>query len=369
MGMISKHQLAMAIVLFQIGSTPLFALGSEAKQDSWIAMIVASLAGLLLLYLFLYIQNRASVLPFMDLLRYAFGRIAGTVCGALFVLYFAYESMRNVRDFGEITAVTLLNDTPQLVIMLIIVLLASYALAMGIETICRVIEILTPIAVCSYTALLILILSSKLINVSRVQPILEHGMTPVLKTAFPDLVSFPFGQMMIFLLLWPLISDKTGLARISVISYLSVAAFLIVMNMVNLTVLGPTLVGASTLPFLQTVQLIQVGDILERLDVFVTLLLFLGLFIKMTLFYWAAVYGLMQLIGSKRRIHIFYVGSIIFLASFLEPNYTYHVWLGLNVSVKIFPLFQVVLPCLLLIALLLRRPLPPAASAASPEPD
>lgn len=366
---ISNYQIAVMIILFQIGSTPLFAIGSKAKQDSWVAMIVAAIIGLILLWMFLYIQSIAPNQSLIVLMRMCFGKIAGGLLSCFFLIYFAYESMRNVRDFGEITNVTLLIRTPKFVVMLLVIVLAAYMIIMGIETFCRVAESLILPVLFSYGVLCLLIFGSKLVSIERIQPIMEKGLKPILQAAFPDLVSFPFGQMVVFLMFWHLMADSKKLKRISVLTYLGVAVFLVAMNMINVLVLGPSLIANSTLPFLQTVQLIQVADIFERLDVFVTLLLFLGLFVKLTAFFWAAAYGFSQLTGCRAKLSICFVGAVIFAASFLEPNYTYHIWLGLAVSVKLFPIFQILLPLAMFIAILLRKlkKNPPAEDAQAQE--
>jgi spore germination protein KB len=352
---IGNYQIVVMIILFQIGSTPLFAIGSKAKQDSWLAMLVAAAIGFILLRMFLYIQSIAPDQSLIVLMRICFGKVAGSILSSTFIVYFAYESMRNVRDFGEITSITLLTQTPKSVVMLLVILLAAYMIVMRIETFCRVVESLIIPVLFSYGVLCFLIFGSKLISFDRIQPVMENGFMPILKTAFPDLVSFPFGQMVVFLMFWHLMSDKKKVVRISSFAYLGVAFFLILMNMINVLVLGPELIGNSTLPFLQTVQLIQVGDIFERLDVFVTLLLFLGLFVKLTAFFWAAAYGISQLTGGNSKLLIGIVGAVIFISSFLEPNYTYHIWLGLTVSVKLFTIFQIFLPVAMFIAILTRK--------------
>lgn len=353
---ISKYQLFVMIVLFEIGSTPLFALGSSAKQDSWLAMLAAAVAGFFLLLLFIAIQRRAPDQDLMGLLKLCFGKWIGTCIGVSFAIYFAYESMRNVRDFGEISNLTLLSTTPKYVTMFIILLLAFYAIIMGVDTLFRVTEALLPMVVISYSFLILLISIAGLIHLDNVLPVLENGLIPVLKTAFPDIVSFPFGQTIIFFMIWHLFPDQFKLRKISLLSYTTVSLFLVAMNVLNVTVLGTTLVANSTLPFLQTVQLIEVGDVLERLDVMVTLLLFLGLFVKMTTFYWGAVYALTHLFPViKKRYWLILIGTLIFITAFLEPNYTIHVWLGLTFSVKLYPLFQVVIPIVMFIAMLVRK--------------
>ena len=42
---ITPKQLFALIILFQIGSTTMFSLGITAKEDAWIAIIVAMFAG------------------------------------------------------------------------------------------------------------------------------------------------------------------------------------------------------------------------------------------------------------------------------------------------------------------------------------
>ncbi|AFH64128.1 GerAB/ArcD/ProY family transporter [Paenibacillus caseinilyticus] len=352
---VSTYQLAVLIVLFELGSTPLFALGSKAKQDSWIAMSLGGAAGLLLLLLFLQLQRREPELSLIGMLRKYLGSFAGTLAGWVYVFYFAYESMRNVRDFGELTQMALLGSTPLYVVSTVVMLIAFYAVASGIETFARVSEVILPIVVLSYMLLILLILGSDLIHLDQLEPVLENGWTPVLRAAFPDIVSFPFGQTVLFLMLWSLLDKKTGMRRVSFWAYGSVAVFLILMNALNLMILGPVLVENSTLPLLQSVQLIQIADILERLDVLVSLLIFFGLFVKLTLFYWGAAQAAALLSRTKRSVWVVVLGLAIFGSSFLEPSYTYHVWLGLEVSVKLFPLVQVVLPLLLWMTVKLRR--------------
>ncbi|MGG1555885.1 GerAB/ArcD/ProY family transporter [Paenibacillus ferrarius] len=367
----SNYQLAVMMILFEIGSTPIFALGSSAKQDAWLAMLAAAIVGFILLNMFLFIQNKAPNEDLIGLLRLCFGKWAGTGIGILFALYFAYESMRNVRDFGEIANLTLLKVTPKSVTMSVIVLLAIYAISMGIRTLFHITEALLPIVMISYMLLTFLIFLAKLVQPGNLLPVLEHGIAPVLKAAFPDIISFPFGQTVIFFMLWHLIPDKQKMKRFSLISYTIVALFLVSMNMLNIMVLGVTINSLSILPFLQAVQLIEVGNILERLDVMVTLLLFLGLFVKMMTFCCGSVYAFAHLFPRiPRGVWLILVSTVIYATSFTEPNYTVHAWIGLVVVVKkVFPIFQIVIPVIMFFILLFRKlPAGQHALPSGPQP-
>lgn len=352
---ISNNQFAFMIVLFEIGSTPLFLVGGEAKQDAWLAMSFAAVFGLLLLLLFLYLQQKEPGSNLISMLKTGFGRMLGSIVGSAYILYFLYESMRNVRDFGELITLTLLSRTPMAIIMAIVVLIASYGVYKGVEVVFRLSEVLLPIVVVSYLFLVLLLIVSKVIHFRMLTPVLEDGLGPVLKAAFPEIVSFPFGQMVIFLMFWNLRSDNRIPVKATFAAYSTVALFLVSMNALNIAILGPTLAGMSALPFLQSVQLISIARIFERLDVIVTLLIYIGLFMKMTAFYLCAVLGFSQLTGTAYTRWVLPSGLAIFGASFLEPNYTYHISLGFTYSLNLFTVFQIAIPAVLLVAMIIRK--------------
>jgi len=341
---LSNFQIAMMIMLFEIGSTPLFFIGAKAKQDAWLAMLIAAGFGLLTLWLFLSIQNRQPNQNLIGILQIYFGRIFGSIIGLTYILYFSYESMRNVRDFGELMAVSLLSNTPMFITMLIVILIAAYGIYQGVEVIFRMAEVLLPIVFISYLILILLIFITDIAHFEMLAPVMENGFLPVLNAAFPDIVSFPFGQMIVFLMFWHYCSKQGNPRKVSFLAYIAVAALLIFLNVMNIAVLGPGLAGISALPLLQVVQLISFIKVFERMDPFMTLLIYIGLFMKMIIFYLCAVLGLSQLTGKSYRFWIVPIGAVIFGTSFLEPNYTIHISLGFTISLKLFTVFQMIIP-------------------------
>lgn len=347
--LIGKNQLALLIIMFMIGSTPLFELGNDAKQDSWIAMSMAAAAGLLLTSLYLVIQRRAPEADMSSLFKLHFGKWIGTVLGCAYSIWFAYECMRNVRDVGELTSAALLQFTPKWVIMLFIMLAAAYTASKGVEVFVRVVQLLFPVAAASYLIIIILLFFSGLVQISELLPIMESGPMPVLGAAFPDLVSFPFGQMVIMFAFWRLVSEKKEISKITLLSQGGVSLFLIFMNALILCVIGPALASATSLPLLQAVQLIRLANFLERLDIIITLLLFIGLYVKITALYLASMMIFHRATGIETRNLLLPIGLAIYGMSFLEPNNTFHIWLGLDVTLQIVPAFQIAIPLAMLI--------------------
>lgn len=154
-----KNQLAILIIVFLIGSTPLFELGIEAKQDAWIAMALAAMVGLLLTIVYVVLQRRSPNSGIADLYKIHFGRYVGGAIAFIHAGWFSYECMRNVRDVGELTTMALLNYTPKWIIMLLILFVAAYTVSRGIEVFVRVVQLLFPLVLISYISIILLLFS------------------------------------------------------------------------------------------------------------------------------------------------------------------------------------------------------------------
>lgn len=351
---ISSLQIVFMVMLFEIGSTPLFLLGGDAEQNSWLAMLTGAMAGLVLLLLILWVQSRSPGQDLAAILKIQLGKRAGLLFGFFYALYFAYQSMRNVRDLGEITTMTLLSDTPIWLTMLIFVLIAGYAIFKGAEVIFRLPEVLLPLVILFYILLAVLLMLMGSVDFRRLLPVMENGFKPILETALPEIVSFPFGQMLVFLMLWPLWKEQGTPYKPTLIAYGLISLFLVFMNALNIATLGPSLAAASQLPFLQTVRTLSNLQFIERLDLLVTILLFIGLLIKMMLFYFCAVRMAHRLTGIPDQVCVIPVGLIIYASSFLERDYTQHIAVGLGPSLKLDTIFQIGIPVLLACTILIR---------------
>ncbi len=353
---IRVSELAITISLFEVGSTTLFFIGGEAKQDAWLAMLVGALAGLFLLLMQLSIHHQEPTLDLFLLFRSYMGKYAGTFVNLLFVGYFAYEASRNLRDFGEITVMTLLNRTSLWIIMLIVILVVSNSVRYGHRVLFLMCVIFLPVMLVSYVLISILIPVTGLFHFEFMFPVLESGWKPVLNAAIPEIVSFPFGQTVLFLVFYPYARTGKKLNKAVIISYIITALSLTFINQLNIFVLGPKIALYSTLPLLETVQLIDLAEVFERMDALFTMLLFLGLGVKMGAFFNGAIIGLEKITGIAYKKWVLPVALLIYGMSFLSPNYTHHIVTGRQLVLNyLFPVFQIVLPLLLFITILIRK--------------
>ncbi|MEN1986766.1 GerAB/ArcD/ProY family transporter [Paenibacillus hubeiensis] len=359
-------ELAVCLSLFEVGSTTLFLIGGEAKQDAWMAMLAGAFAGLLLLLLYLGIHREAPDLDLFMLFRRYMGKGWGTCLNVLFIGYFAYEASRNLRDLSEVTELTLLNKTPMWLISIITIVVVSNTVRYGYRVLFLMCMILFPAMLLGYVLISILIPATGLFHLELSLPVLDQGWGSIFSAAFPEIVSFPFGQVVLFLVFYPYVRQGGNLNKVVIIAYTITALALTFINQLVIFVMGPQIAAFSTLPLLQTVQLIDISEVFERMDALFTLLLFLGLGIKLAAFFHGAVIGLERITRVTYRRWVLPVGLALYGVSFLSPTYTQHIEVGRGFTVNyISPVFQIVFPVLLYIIVVLKR----RKNAASRDPS
>ncbi|MFX3634934.1 MAG: GerAB/ArcD/ProY family transporter [Candidatus Pristimantibacillus sp.] len=352
---ISHSQLASTFMLFIIGSSSLFLLAGEVGKDAWLAVLVGMVGGLLLLVLItLPIYRKEPRAHLFELLLKNFGKPIGFVLSFAYILYFCYSSIRNVREFGDLTVMYLLPNTPLPVIVFVICALSCYVVSKGINVFFQMAEVIFPIVIGLYLLLILFIALSGLLHFNNTTPVLENGLMPILHAAIPKLISFPFGEVVLFLMFWNS-SDPKGISKLTVKCYLFSGLFITLTNLFIILGMG-RLATVSNMPFIQMANLIQIGNFLERIDPVVALLLFTGVFFKLTAYYFGAVLGLSYLFNLKHKTAIWPIATVLFAGSLLFRSYMQQVWVGFQYNVVFhFPLFQVLIPILLLLVLWIRQ--------------
>ncbi|MBE5098696.1 GerAB/ArcD/ProY family transporter [Bacillus aryabhattai] len=100
----------------------------------------------------------------------------------------------------------------------------------------------------------ILIFVSGLIDFTSLRPILEKGIAPVLRVAYSQTLYFPFGEVIVFAMIFPYTKNvkKTALIVFSAITLNGIN--LMVTMIVSIGVLGVALTSRSAFPLLSMVQ-------------------------------------------------------------------------------------------------------------------
>ena len=355
---VNASQMFILVVLFEMGSAILVGLGTQAKQDAWIAIILGLGGGLLLFLvyyrLFMYYQE----LPLTSYLQKITGKWIGSFLGILYIVYFIYCASRVLRDFGELLTTTIYTTTPLIVINSLMILTVIYGIYKGIEVIARVGQLFFGIIYLMAIGGILLITISGLIHLENLQPILENGVKPVIRTFLGETITFPFGEMIVFTMLLPFINNPKKVKIACMGGMVLAGTNVAITALVNVAALGPELFTRSNFPLLTTISKIQLANFIERLDVLFMLYLVIGGFFKIAIYFYAAVAGTADLFKFKTQSKLtFPIGFFILVASLtIATNYAEHIKEGLSiVPIYLHWPFQIIIPCFLLVIAFFRN--------------
>ena len=131
---ISERQAIILIILFIIGSSFLLGSGGVAKQDAWLAIIIAILWAIILLLMFSRILSLFPGKDLFDILQILMGKFLGKIISILMIWFAFHDGSLVIRNLSEFTTILVFDDTPVAVPMIFFSILLIWCLKSGIES-------------------------------------------------------------------------------------------------------------------------------------------------------------------------------------------------------------------------------------------
>jgi spore germination protein KB len=354
---IDSKQLFCMMVLFELGSALLFGLGADAKQDAWIAVLLGMLAGIIVFLVYTSLYKFSNNKSLITLLRAAFGRYIGWIIGWIYVIYFIYFASRVLRDFVDLLRLAAYDRTTFLTLAIGMVLCVMYASYKGIEVFARFTLITFFLVLVSLAGIIILQFSSGNVQFQNLQPVLEDGMMPVLKAAFPALVVIPYGELIVFLMLFPYVQQSSKIRKIGVNSIILGGGILLLFTILNLSILGADVYSRSSFPLLTSVGLINIANFVQRIESILIFLMVLLGFVKIFLFAYGAILGTSELFQIRKNALIYPITFLILLSSvIISSSFSEHIKEGFTLAPTYFHLpMAIFIPVILLIVVWIKN--------------
>lgn len=357
-GKISSRELFSLIVLFELGSAIVVGLGMKAKQAAWLAILLGMIGGLIVITMYFYLYSKNFNLSLTSYSKKVFGKYIGFFIGLTYVSYFIYIAGRVLRDFGELVIGTVLQGTPLIVVDILMILSIGYGCYLGIEVLGRSGDLFFIVFIFLGVIFFLAVFSSGIIDIRNLFPVLEEGWKPVLTTVFPLTLTFPFGETIVFTMLFPYLSKPKKVVKVGYFAILLSGIILATTIAVNISVLGATTAANSTFPLLQTLAKASVGQFLQRMDPIAILMLVIGGFFKIVVFTYASVLGLKDLFNTKDYTKFIIPVCILIgiLSVKMAGNLSEHIEIGLEKVPKYVHIpLQIGVPTLLCIGTFIKR--------------
>lgn len=289
---ISERQGIVLIILYVIGSTLLIGAGGQAKQDTWIAVIIAIIWASALVLMFSRILSLYPGKDLFDILQIVMGKFMGKLISIIMIWYAFHLGALIMRNLSELTNVSVFPDTPVIVPMVFFTILLIWGVKAGLEVIGRWSEFFVWIVVTLF--IVITCLSMTQMNIDNLKPILSDGVFPVLRGAF-SAFSFPFGETVVFMMVFSNIAKVKNYNKTFLLGLIIGGAIVFIATIRNLLILGVYLISTYYFPSFISISLIHLGQLLQRLEISVVIVFLICTYIKTIICLFAVCKGISKL--------------------------------------------------------------------------
>ncbi|MRX53968.1 endospore germination permease [Bacillus idriensis] len=355
---ITPYQVFSLMVLFLLGSTVVVGLSIDAEEEAWLVNLIAMIAGVGIYFLYNWLLRiHQSRITFSELLKTGFGKWGGKFVLGLYSAYFLYIGMRVVKDFEFFISSVLFYNIQTWVIGLVFVLLAGYACILGLEAIARVSELLFFGSILLIALTTLITVLTPLFEWTNVLPLIKPDWKTVIGNIFSAKITFPFGELVVFLMIFPAVNDQSFLLKKGWMAVVFSGLIIIAITESIIGLLGAKIAKFFSYPLIKTIETIDLLDFFQHVEILSVIVFFFVGFIKVVLFLYASVKGLSEVLPKVKNNYLVYAAISAGFAStfFMADSINEHIKIGLEVvPVYIHLPFQFGVPILLLIILLIK---------------
>lgn len=329
-------------------------IAGVALQDSWIVVLFGMVVCLPLMWLYRTLMVTFPDQNLIQILEEVYGPVAGKIIGAAYVWFFLTLTSLNLMDLGDLTKLTIMEQTPNLVLIVLCLALSAWAVRYGIRVVVRYSLLFLVVA---YVILIIsVVLVLNLVDLQNLLPMFDlPALTYVQSTHI--VVTIPFGELVAFLMITPNVKlPRRDVTKGLFLGFALGGLTLFTIMVRDVTVLGNTL-PLFTLPSLVTLRLANLGVALSRIEILFAIVLIMLLFFKITFLYYVLVIAVAQLLKVKAYRHlVLAVGALVIAyGPTLYSNPIEHAASAQEIVPTVWTLFEILLPLLTFVIAKIRK--------------
>lgn len=324
----------------------------QSRQDGWLAAIVGTVFGLVGILALVKLVQRFPGRTLIEILFNEFSWI-GKLLGVVYLIYFYLMLTLGVRLFVEAYK-RIMPETPAWAFEAIILLLTSYIVYKGLETLGRLNQIMLVVLV--LFALVVAFLSMRQNkDYSNLLPIMGNGIQPVVVGALS--VMGWFSEFAIMGMVLPYVKRPKNLMKTGLWTAIITLVFFLGPITGPIALFGPTDAAKMAFPTFSEVRYISAGEVINRFDAIAIMFWTVGLMIYISLFLYGLCLGSAQALKLKNYHPLVIpfawltsVGAYLFASNYAELNeFLFASYVPINI------LMGAVIPLLLLGWCIIRR--------------
>ncbi|MCH7320475.1 endospore germination permease [Solibacillus sp. MA9] len=297
---INPYQFLVLVILFTIGSSILTvpsALATDAKQDAWIAAIIGTGIGLLVIWLFITIALWFPHLTYVQIIEKLFGRWIGKAFATFFVFISLLFASELLYYFGIFLNIHMMPNTPMIFLNLLMIGIVVMGVRLGLETFARTAEILIVVFFVFFFILVVCI--SPEMKFENIQPVYEMGTKKILQSSIFYVIVSSVDAIVLLMIFPSFVNKMKQGKKIFLIGNLIGGIVIIVITFLCVTVLGFNKTAEEIYPSYELTKKISIGNFIQRIEGLMASLWVITLYFKTTLYFYASVLGMAQILNLK----------------------------------------------------------------------
>lgn len=346
---ISDKQGISMIAIFIAGTSSILSLGLEGKKDVWLSIILAVIMGIIVSLIFIKLHLIFPDKNLFDICEICFGKFISKIFILLFTWFAFEESSQVLINTSQFIRDTALPETPMIMSRIILLFLCLWSVKEGLEVIGRWSSFfIIPFILFVFIAVLLLIPK---MDINNILPVLDKGISPVLKGAF-SCFTFPFGEAVMLAMIFSRFKTKKSYYNVYIFGLLIGGICALLLSLSTVLVVIPSEALQKYYSAYSTISRINIGDFIQRLEIISSLVFVIGGFVKLNILLLATCLGVCKLFNfSEYRFIVIPICLIILNFSFIQFDSRMHFddW-----SSSVWPYyaftFEVILPITVIIS-------------------
>jgi spore germination protein KB len=261
---VSGKKMIILLSTFMLGSTIILGGSTVLGQDSWVSVITGALWAFPLVIIYARIVQLYPNKNIYEICLDLFGNFFDKVIIFLFSWYALHLGALVLRNFSEFIQISSKAETPQIIVLLSMMVVIFYLVKSGIKTMGRW-SLIVFWVICLVVIISFIFSYTGADNFDNLLPFLNHTPGEFLIDSF-YLFSFPYAEVVLFLTFFNSLQRGESPYKVFLYALFITMIILLVVAIRNITLLGPEMLKNSFFPSYVATRLINVGKFLTKIE-------------------------------------------------------------------------------------------------------
>jgi spore germination protein KB len=328
--------------------------GPITMQDSWLTVCFALLLVTPVCLIYLKLMQTFPELNLLEIYDRVYGPVLGKMLAWFYIWFFYTLTAINLRDVQDFLNLTIMVETPRVVLLVVFIFLCAYAVYNGVKVVTQY----SSLFVFIFMIVLVIgtIFTINHMNMENFLPVLTLPARNYLH-ATNIVLTIPFGELVVFLMIAPSVQKVNGGLGKYLFSGLAMGGFAYLVAVFRDTsVLGNT-IALFAFPSFETLRMVNLFQALSRLEILFALVFIILLFFKVSFLFYVSVKALAYVFAFKSyRSLVMLSGALLFTyALFVYISTVDHAIYATETTPQLWLLLEAIIPFLTLMLAKLRK--------------